>query len=71
MPQHLKFDAAACSSKPYEKASPELIEQLKKIAAFPRPFAPKYCVCVGCGFEHNCHIDGCAVMLKAAELLEK
>ena len=37
MPQHLKFDAAACSSKPYEKASPELIEQLKKIAAFPRP----------------------------------
>lgn len=28
MPQHLKFDAAACSSKPYEKASPELIEQL-------------------------------------------
>lgn len=41
MPQHLKFDAAACSSKPYEKASPELIKQLKKIAAFPRPFAPK------------------------------
>lgn len=70
LPQHLKFDAAACSSKPYEKASPELIEQLKKSAAFPRPAAPKYCECVGCGFEHKCHIDGCAVMLKAAELLE-
>lgn len=71
MPQHLKFDAAACSSKPYEKASPELIEQLKKIAAFPRPAAPEYWECVGCGFEHNCRTNGCAVMLKAAELLEE
>ena len=40
MPQHLKFDAKACSSKPFEKASPELLEQLKKIAAFPRPASP-------------------------------
>lgn len=71
MPQHLKFDAVNGTSVPMEKASPELLEQLKKIAAFPRHFAPKYCECVGCGFEHNCHIDGCAVMLKAAELLEE
>ena len=42
MPQHLKFDAKACSSKPFEKASPELLEQLKKIAAFPRPASPCY-----------------------------
>lgn len=43
----------------------------KKIAAFPRPAAPKYWECVGCGFEHNCRTNGCAVMLKAAELLEE
>ena len=71
MASALLLSAAACSSKPYEKASPELIEQLKKIAAFPRPAAPKYWECVGCGFEHNCRTNGCAVMLKAAELLEE
>ena len=42
MPQHLKFDAVNCTSVPMEKASPELLEQLKKIAAFPRPASPCY-----------------------------
>lgn len=71
MPQHLKFDVVNCTSVPMEKASPELLEQLKKIAAFPRPASPCYWECVGCGFEHNCRTNGCAVMLKAAELLEE
>lgn len=51
MPQHLKFDAVNCTSVPMEKASPELLEQLKKIAAFPRPASPCYWECVGCGLN--------------------
>lgn len=31
MSQHLKFDAVNCTSVPMEKASPELLEQLKRL----------------------------------------
>lgn len=28
-------------------------------------------VCVGCGYEHNCGIHGCAILRKAIAWLEK
>ena len=27
-------------------------------------------VCLGCGFEHNCSVHGCAILRNAAEHME-
>ena len=27
--------------------------------------------CLGCGFEHNCSVHGCAVLKQAAELISQ
>lgn len=44
----------------------ELLRQLERMAVERRPE-----VCFGCGLEHNCARDGCAALLKAAELLRQ
>lgn len=49
-----------------EKPSRELLRQLERMAVERRPEA-----CFGCGMEHNCARDGCAALLKAAELLRQ
>ena len=40
-----------------------------------RPAAPYVCtdgslMCLGCGYEHNCSIHGCALLRKAVETIE-
>lgn len=62
----LKYDNEKCCSVPMEKPSRELLRQLERMAVERRPEA-----CFGCGMEHNCARDGCAALLKAAELLRQ
>lgn len=28
-------------------------------------------LCTGCGYEHGCHFDGCAILRQTVALLEK
>lgn len=62
---NLKYDNGKCASVPYEKATPELLRQLKRVGVERRPEC-----CLGCGFEHDCSIHGCAVVHKAIAILE-
>lgn len=43
-----------------------IIKQLKQLAVENRPYA-----CIGCGYEHNCSIHGCAVIKLAIIKLEE
>lgn len=45
---------------------PELIRALRRMKAETGSL-----VCLGCGHEHNCDIQGCAIIRAAAEELEK
>lgn len=49
----------------YEKASPELLRQLRRVAVERRPEC-----CLGCGFEQACSVHGCAAVRKAIDILE-
>ena len=62
--RNLKFDAKRCTSIPYDSPPPGLTAQLKRLVTEERPGA-----CVGCGFEHNCHRDGCAVLRKVSRIV--
>lgn len=44
--------------------NPELINALRKLKIQTNSFA-----CLGCGYEHNCGILGCAIIREAAEKL--
>lgn len=43
----------------------DLIDQLRRIAVETGGI-----ICLGCGYEHNCGIHGCAVLNRAADLLD-
>lgn len=45
---------------------PELIRALRRMKAETGSL-----VCLGCGYEHNCDIKGCAIIRAAAEELER
>lgn len=45
---------------------PELIRALRRMKAETGSL-----VCLGCGHEHNCDIQGCAIIRAAAEELER
>lgn len=62
----LKYDNEKCCSVPMERVSREMLRQLERMAVERRPEA-----CFGCGMEHNCARDGCAVLRKAADLLRQ
>ena len=47
----------------YDSPPPGLAAQLQRLAAEERPGA-----CLGCGFEHNCRRDGCAVLRKISRI---
>lgn len=47
-------------------SSKELIEALKRLKVETGSL-----VCMGCGYEHNCGIHGCAILREAAVKLEK
>ena len=44
----------------------ELLRALRRLAVETGSLA-----CLGCGYEHNCSIHGCAVIREAAEALEE
>ena len=44
---------------------PELIAALKRLKVETGPLA-----CLGCGYEHNCGIHGCAILRAAVDALE-
>ena len=47
-----------------ERELGEEVEQLHRLVTEERPGA-----CVGCGFEHNCRRDGCAVLRKISRIV--
>lgn len=48
------------------KTEKNLIDALRKLAVHTGSL-----VCLGCGYEHNCDIHGCAIVRAAREQLEK
>lgn len=64
--KNLRYDNEQCQSVAYEKASPELLRQLRRVAVEHRPEC-----CLGCGFEQGCSVHGCAAVRKAIDILEE
>lgn len=66
MPKNLRFDARRGTSVPYDSPTPDLTRQLQRLVTEERPGA-----CVGCGHEHNCRRDGCAVLRKISRIVAR
>ena len=66
MPKNLRFDAHRGTSVPYDSPTPDLARQLQRLVTEERPGA-----CVGCGHEHNCRRDGCAVLRKISRIVAR
>lgn len=66
MPKNLRFDAANSRCVAYEPLPPGMNRQLQRLAVERRPEA-----CFGCGYEHNCHRDGCAVLRKISRIVAR
>ena len=64
MPRNLRFDARRGASVPYDKPEPGLTAQLQRLVMEERPGS-----CVGCGYEHNCRRDGCAVLRRISRIV--
>ena len=63
MPKNLRYDNRNACCVPYDSPPPGLTAQLQRLVTEERPGA-----CIGCGFEHNCRRDGCAVLHDTPEL---
>lgn len=66
MPKNLTFDAANSCCVPYDPLPIGLTAQLQRLVTEERPGA-----CIGCGFEHNCRRDGCAVLGKVSRIVAR
>ena len=64
--KNLTFDAANSCCVPYDPLPIGLTAQLLRLVTEERPGA-----CVGCGFEHNCRRDGCAVLRKVRRIVAR
>ena len=64
MPKNLRFDARQGIHVPYDIPTPDLTRQLQRLVTEERPGA-----CIGCGYEHNCRRDGCAVLRKISRIV--
>lgn len=64
MPKNLRYDNRNACCVPYDSPPPGLLAQLHRLVTEERPGA-----CVGCGFEHNCRRDGCAVLRKISHIV--
>lgn len=62
--RNLTFDNENSRCIPYDDPPPGLAAQLQRLAIEERPGA-----CIGCGFEHNCRRDGCAVLRKTSRIV--
>ena len=50
----------------HDPLPPGMLRQLQRLAIERRPGA-----CVGCGHEHNCRRDGCAVLRKISRIVAR
>lgn len=64
MTKNLTYDNDQACCVPYDSPPPGLAAQLQRLATEGRPGA-----CVGCGYEHNCRRDGCAVLRKVSRIV--
>lgn len=64
MPKNLTYDNRNACCVPYDSPPSGLAAQLQRLVTEERPGA-----CVGCGFEHNCKQDGCAVLRKISRIV--
>lgn len=62
--KNLRYDNVNACCIPYDNPPPGLTAQLQRLVTEERPGA-----CVGCGFEHNCRRDGCAVLRKVSRVV--
>lgn len=60
------FDAAEHRRTKRETLPPGMARQLQRLVTEERPGA-----CVGCGHEHNCRRDGCAVLRKISRIVAR
>ena len=63
-PKNLTYDNRNACCVPYDSPPPGLAAQLQRLAVEERPGA-----CVGCGYEHNCSRDGCAVLRQVGHIV--
>ena len=64
--KNLSYDNANARCVPYDSPPLGLAAQLQRLATEERPGA-----CLGCGFEHNCRRDGCAVLRKVSRIVAR
>lgn len=62
--KNLTYDNENTRCVPYDGPTPGLTAQLHRLVTEERPGA-----CVGCGFEHNCRRDGCAVLRSVSKIV--
>lgn len=62
--KNLTYDNENARCVPYGNPPPGTARQLQRLVTEERPGA-----CVGCGFEHNCRRDGCAVLRKVSRIV--
>lgn len=62
--KNLNYDNENARCVPYDNPPPGNARQLQRLVTEERPGA-----CVGCGFEHNCKRDGCAVLRKVSRIV--
>ena len=60
----IRFDTENSKCVSAERMMPEELHQLHRLAIERRHES-----CFGCGMEHNCSVNGCAVIRKALRLL--
>lgn len=61
---NMRFDAVNSKCVSAERMTPDELRQLHRLDIERRPEA-----CFGCGLEHDCVVNGCAVIRKALRLL--
>lgn len=66
MLKNLTYDNTRACCVPYDSPPRGLLDQLQRLTTEERPGA-----CVGCGFEHNCRRDGCAVLRKVSRIVAR
>lgn len=55
----------------YEEAEHEVVDNRELFGALKRIATEDQFKCLGCGYEHNCSIHGCAIIRKAIDVIER
>lgn len=62
--KNLTYDNENARCVPYDNPPPGTARQLQRLVTEERPGA-----CLGCGFEHNCRRDGCALLRSVSRMV--